>query len=84
MQEQEERVAPPRPAEVYGYHVVHGGESVTALARRYRTTPDVIRQLNRLPNDRIRIGQRLRVPLPNGPDSTAAPAGPAPQPAIIP
>ncbi len=68
--EQQARVAPVAPAPVYGFHVVHGGEAVTTIARRYRTTPDVVRQLNRLANDRIRIGQRLRVPLP--PDSVAA------------
>lgn len=67
------RVAPPPPAAVYGTHRVSPGEAVTTIARRYRTTPDVIRQLNRLPNDRIRIGQRLRVPLPS--DSAATRPG---------
>ncbi|HEY0780031.1 MAG TPA: LysM peptidoglycan-binding domain-containing protein [Gemmatirosa sp.] len=61
--EQQARVAPAAPAPVYGVHVVHSGEAVTTIARAYHTTPDVVRQLNRLPNDRIRIGQRLRVPL---------------------
>lgn len=63
--DQASRVAPPPPAAVYGTHRVVPGEAVTTIARRYRTSPDVIRQLNRLPNDRIRIGQRLRVPLPS-------------------
>ncbi|AHG91271.1 Peptidoglycan-binding lysin domain-containing protein [Gemmatirosa kalamazoonensis] len=78
-QEQLGRIAPPPPPPpVYVTHVVHSGESVTSIARTYRTTPDVIRQLNRLPTDRIRIGQRLRVPqAPN-----AAP--PQPQPANVP
>lgn len=88
--EQLVRIAPPPPPPVYVSHVVRGGESVTSIARRYRTTPDVIRQLNRLANDRIRIGQRLRVPQAPG---TATPAGatpgttpiaPTPQPANIP
>ncbi|GJG88239.1 hypothetical protein tb265_34200 [Gemmatimonadetes bacterium T265] len=79
--EQQARVAPVAPAPVYGFHVVHGGEAVTTIARRYRTTPDVVRQLNRLPNDRIRIGQRLRVPLPR--DSAAVPAT-AQRPALRP
>ena len=61
--EQQARVAPVAPAPVYGVHVVHGGEAVTTIARSYHTTPDVVRQLNRLTNDRIRIGQRLRVPI---------------------
>lgn len=83
--DQASRVAPPPPAPVYGSHVVRPGDAVTTIARRYRTTPDVIRQLNRLANDRIRIGQRLRVPIPA---DSAAPAGagrtparPAPAPA---
>ena len=71
--EQQARVAPVAPAPVYGVHVVHSGEVVTTIARQYRTTPDVVRQLNRLATDRIRIGQRLRVPLPND----VAPASPA-------
>lgn len=75
--DQASRVAPPPPPPVYGTHRVASGEAVTTIARRYRTTPEVIRQLNRLTSDRIRIGQRLRVPLP--PDSAAA-ARPAPPP----
>ena len=81
--DQASRVAPPPPATVYGSHLVRPGEAVTTIARRYRTSPDVIRQLNRLTNDRIRIGQRLRVPLPA--DSLTAgatrPAAPKPTPA---
>ncbi len=71
--EQQARVAPVAPAPVYGVHVVHSGEAVTTIARSYRTTPDVIRQLNRLPNDRIRIGQHLRVPIPA--ESAGTPGG---------
>ena len=76
--EQALSVAPPPPAPVYGAHVVRPGEAVTTIARRYRTTPDVVRQLNRLRTDRIRIGQRLRVPIPA--DSAVAGARPAPAP----
>jgi LysM repeat protein len=76
--DQQSRVAPPPPAPVYGSHVVRPGEAVTTIARRYRTTPDVVRQLNRLRTDRIRIGQRLRVPIPA--DSAVAGARPAPAP----
>ena len=81
-QEQIGRIAPPPPPQVYITHIVHGGESVTSIARTYHTTPDVIRQLNRLPTDRIRIGQRLRVP--QAPNATAPPNANAPQPANIP
>jgi LysM repeat protein len=80
--DQASRIAPPPPAPVYGSHTVRSGEAVTTIARRYRTSPDVIRQLNRLTSDRIRIGQRLRVPLPADSAGAAprAPAAPAPTP----
>lgn len=54
--------APAPQAEVYVFHIVQRGENLTSLARRFRTTPDVIRQLNQLRTDDIRAGQRLRVP----------------------
>ncbi len=51
----------PRPAE-YDTHIVRRGETLTSLGRRYGTSPEVIRQLNQLSTDDIRVGQRLRVP----------------------
>jgi hypothetical protein len=52
----------PRRAEEYVPHIVRRGETLTGLARRYRTSPEVLRQLNRLEQDEIQVGQRLRVP----------------------
>ncbi len=57
---------PPPPAEEYTSYVVKRGETLTALARRFRTSPDVLQQLNQLTSDDIRAGQRLRVPLVRG------------------
>jgi LysM repeat protein len=54
----------PRPMDEYVSHIVRRGETLTGLARRYRTSPDVLRQLNRLGQDDITVGQRLRVPKP--------------------
>jgi LysM domain len=54
--------APAPPAEEYVTHIVQRGETLTGLARRFRTSPDVLRQLNQLTADDIRVGQRLRVP----------------------
>lgn len=53
--------APP-PAEEYTTYIVRRGENLTALARRFGTSPDVLRQLNQLTTDEIQSGQRLRVP----------------------
>jgi hypothetical protein len=54
---------PPPPAPpVYVSHTVRPGEALTSIARHYGTSADVIRQLNGLSGDAIRIGQRLRVP----------------------
>ena len=55
------RTAPTR-AEEYVLYQVRRGETLTGLARRFRTSPDVLRQLNRLTSDEIEVGQRLRVP----------------------
>lgn len=59
----------PGRAEEYVSHVVRRGETLTGLARRYRTSPDVLRQLNRLERDDLRTGQRLRVPKLAAPDT---------------
>lgn len=55
------RSAPPVAAQ-YTFHVVQRGETLSGLSRRFRTSPDVLRQLNQMSGDNIRIGQRLRVP----------------------
>ncbi len=54
--------APSAPAERYVVYIVQRGETLTGLARRFRSSPDVLRQLNQLPTDAIKVGQRLRVP----------------------
>ena len=55
--------APAPPAERYESYVVQRGETLTGLARRFRSSPDVLRQLNQLSTDEIKVGQRLRVPM---------------------
>lgn len=57
---------PPPPAAEYTTYVVKRGETLTGLGRRFRTSPDVLQQLNQLPSGDIRAGQRLRVPLLRG------------------
>jgi len=52
------------PAEAQAQvHVVRRGETLTAIAARYGTTPQAIVRLNGLANaNRIYAGQRLKIP----------------------
>ncbi|MBX3245961.1 MAG: LysM peptidoglycan-binding domain-containing protein [Myxococcales bacterium] len=43
-------------------HVVREGETLSAIARRYRTNVTELRQANRLRSDQLRLGQRLIIP----------------------
>jgi LysM repeat protein len=78
--------APPPLPDVYVPYTVRRGDNLTLLARRFGTTPDVLRQLNLLRTDQLQAGQRLRVPQvvavdSAGPDEApgdAAPTGRAP------
>lgn len=60
-------LAPPAPARAGGAaeveHVVARGQTLVRIARRYRTTVDILREVNGLrPEDRLRPGQRLIIP----------------------
>lgn len=65
--------APAPEAEVYVPYIVKRGETLTGLARRMHTTPDVLRQLNQLRDDNIKFGQRIRVPRGAAADSLTPP-----------
>lgn len=43
------------------YHVVQRGDALASIARLYETTPERIQALNRLPDTRIRVGDRIQV-----------------------
>lgn len=43
-------------------YVVQRGDTLTRIASRFNTTVAILMQLNNLPNSRINVGQRLRVP----------------------
>lgn len=65
-----------------GWHTVAPGDTLWTLAARYRTTVNVLIALNDLTNpDALKLGQRLKVPVP-----AAKPAAvtPAPKPAAAP
>ncbi|MEZ5458669.1 MAG: LysM peptidoglycan-binding domain-containing protein [Steroidobacteraceae bacterium] len=44
------------------HHIVQPGETLATLATRYQTTPQVIREINRLGDGPIAVGADLRVP----------------------
>jgi len=43
-------------------HVVRAGDTLSSIARRYRTTIQALRNVNNLSASRILAGQRLKIP----------------------
>lgn len=67
----------------FGWHTVKRGDTLGAIARRYRSTVDGIRRLNGLRGNIIRPGQRLKIPgrggnLQSADTESSPPASPAP------
>ncbi|MFL5580681.1 MAG: LysM peptidoglycan-binding domain-containing protein [Gemmatimonadaceae bacterium] len=54
---------PPPPAPLV--HVVRSGQALASIANTYGTNPDVLRRMNSITGDQIKIGQRLFVPRPD-------------------
>ncbi|MGY8824070.1 MAG: LysM peptidoglycan-binding domain-containing protein [Candidatus Latescibacterota bacterium] len=55
-------VAPCAPAEGKAtVHVVHSGDTLSAIAQRYGVAPAQIAQWNSLKDDRIQVGQKLKL-----------------------
>lgn len=51
------------PDAVYGWHSVRSGDTLGALARRYRTTAQAIMRFNGIKNPKtLRVGQKLKIP----------------------
>ena len=51
------------PDIVYGWHTVRSGDTLGAIARRYRTSTDAIMRLNGIRNPRtLQIGRKLKIP----------------------
>ncbi len=59
---------------------VKRGDSLERLARANKTTVKDLKQLNNLPNDKLRIGQKLKVPVGSQPVATVDTPPPAPTP----
>jgi N-acetylmuramoyl-L-alanine amidase len=44
-------------------HVISRGDTLSEIAERYNVSMSDIRVANKLPNDRVRVGQTLRIPI---------------------
>ncbi len=47
-------------------HVISRGDTLSEIAERYNVSAAAIRAANRLPNDNIRVGQKLSIPVYSG------------------
>ena len=68
------------------YHTIRRGEAIASVAKTFNTSPEVIRSLNGIVGDRIRIGQTLLVkPITKEPVPTPPGASPeyAPAPSTL-
>ncbi len=68
------------PDVVTDRHTVRPGDTLGAIARRYRTSVDAVKRLNGLRSNLIRVGQVLRVPSRGGVEAPPAAAVTTAQP----
>ena len=52
---------PGKPHPKASFHTVKGGENLTKISQQYKTTPGFIMRINGLKNDRIFVGQKLKI-----------------------
>ena len=69
---------PEEAPEIFQYSV-QSGDTITTIAEKFETTPDIVRQLNFLPDDNIFAGQQLDIPYQPGMTAEGAPT-PTPAP----
>jgi membrane-bound lytic murein transglycosylase D len=68
------------PDVVYGWHTVKSGDTLGAIARRYKTSTDAIMRLNGIKNPRsLQIGRKLKIPGKGDPSEPEPGGGPAPR-----
>jgi LysM repeat protein len=60
-------------------YTVKSGDTLTKIASQFGTTIKALRSANNLETDKIKVGQKLKIPSPSS--SPAAPPAPAPAPA---
>lgn len=51
------------PVQAVHTHTVQKGETISSLARKYHTTTEAIRRANGIEEEKIRIGQKLLIPV---------------------
>ncbi len=69
--------APPVELDSQSVHVVKKGDSLHTIARQHGITVEQLKQLNRLKNNKLQIGQQLALATPASEDSAVAAATPA-------
>lgn len=56
------QASPPKPS--YIYYIIRKGDTLWGIARKHKTSVDVLRSINKLTGDIIFVGQKLLVPAP--------------------
>lgn len=56
-------------------HTVKKGETLSTIARKYGVTVDALKKANALKNDNIQVGQKLKLPVKGGTQTTAKNTG---------
>ena len=65
-------------------HIVKSGETLLKIARQYGTSVKAIKSLNNLATDKIKVGQKLKVPVKEVTPAIAPAVEPAPAAAAVP
>lgn len=69
------------PAEGEHIYVVKAGDSLSKIATTHGTTVNALRKANKLTTDKIKVGDKLKIPVSAAPPAVAEPAPVAPAPA---
>ncbi len=75
-------IAPAKPISHFQIHVVHSGDNLRVLARRYHTTISHLMAINHLHGSLLRVGQKLKVPTAPISPSNQLPPNPASEGAL--
>ncbi len=73
-------LVPPEKRIRWSHYQVSRGDSLSLIAKKFSTTPEVIRQVNRLRNNVVRIGQKLVIPSTRSLAQLAVAGGPGAMP----